>query len=124
MRVDAFNVPLDKQVPQTTQSYVGVGGEVIALTGERNFIVSDPAMVGQLDVTLTQQQFYNMIGRSVNVVLTGDQNADTVFTLPAGTEFVSSVYVAAHGLDTFTVLANAVFTHTFIFVDEVHVAIV
>lgn len=117
LQVDQNGVPVDRCVPQSIQVYSGAGGEVVAFDGSNVFYVNSTLAGGVLNVTLTDEDMRNLLNRCVKVVVPNNIANNVVFTLPVGSQFISTD-AASDTLQTFTYAAAAAqgFTSTFCFV--------
>lgn len=123
LRVDREDVPLDKQVATSMQEYTGAGAETITFSGDARFMINT-AVAGALTVEMAAEDMRNLVGKSIDVCLTGVHLDTVTFTLPGGAIFASDNYGAADGLNTFAVAAATSFAHRFVFMSVGVVAVI
>lgn len=103
LRVDKEGIPLDKQVPRTSQTNSVVGPATITFDGSSTLFVTN-ALSGVITVNATSVS--NLIGRNIRVVVRGGVGQNVVINFPAAGY---PVYVkgSAGAVTTYTIAASA-----------------
>lgn len=74
--------PLQKQVPQTYQTYTGNGNETIVVTGENNFIVDSTLSAGPLTLDITNR--VDLYGRVIEFIFPVQGLNNVIFNYASG----------------------------------------
>lgn len=90
LEVDREGVPLNKQVPNTSQIYTGAGNETITFDGSNVFVVQSTLAGGDLTITETDATMRNLLNRTIKVIIPSTTTNDTIINLPVGATFVSA----------------------------------
>ncbi len=103
LKVNKEGVPINKQVPRTTQNNIAAGPATVTFDGSNDFNVTG-ALAGVLTVNATVVN--NLIGRSIRVFVRGGVGQNVVINFPAA-GYLTYVKGAAGEVTSYTLAASA-----------------
>lgn len=102
LKADKNGIPIDLQVPRTSEIYSGGGDVTIIPNGSSNFVVS-AVLDGVL--TLNCSNVSNFIGRNINILVRPGTTENVVINFPSSGYTVYNVGAAA-AVTSYTITAG------------------